>query len=212
MPAVGEPLRRVRHGSRRSAPVVGFERPPRDLLVALRAAAHEAAAGAATLALLEAGPRSCNPLLSELDDRAQRAQRAAGEVRDSDATDARLYVLAAAALSELARRIHDTGSWWCRTAGCAADLNGVAGALRDATRELAGALDAYPDGDADVAVVAVHRRVSEGRRLARRARAAAIDGGELREVLGRLSAIAAAERALGSTGRAASGVRRLSAG
>jgi hypothetical protein len=62
----------------------------------------------------------------------------------------------------------------------------------------------------DDGVVPVHRRGAEGRRLARRARAAAIERGELREALARMAAIAAVERALWSAGRAARALQRLS--
>jgi hypothetical protein len=78
--AVDEPLRRLRHAAVGPAPAVGFERAPRRLLVALRAAAAEAAAGAATLALLEAAPRTCDGLLAELAERERTADMTAREV------------------------------------------------------------------------------------------------------------------------------------
>jgi hypothetical protein len=208
-----EPLTRLRRGVRQRPPVVGLERPPRDLLVALRAAADEAAAGAATLALLDAGPRSCDGLLSDLAERQKRARQAAREIRSasSPGADWNTYVALAAAFETLAHSMHDAGAWWCRSAGCEPELQGLAGALRDATRELARALAAFPDQAGADAAVGVHRRVSEGRRLGRRARAIAIKRADVREVLGRMAAIAAVERALAASGRAARAVQQLSA-
>jgi hypothetical protein len=107
--------------------------------------------------------------------------------------------------------VRDGAEWWCRSAGCEPEILGLAGALRDATRELADAVEILPDQRAAESAIDVHRRVSEGRRLARRARAAALERGELREVLGRMIAIASVERALAACGRAASALQRLSA-
>jgi hypothetical protein len=138
VPAAGESLRRLRLSAQRPPPVVGLERPPRPLLVALRAAADEAAAGAATLALLEAAPRRCDALLSELAERERRVNRAAREVRRAwrNGSDAPGFALLASALTDVAQRVRDAGWWWCRSAGCAADLHGLGGVLRDATRQL----------------------------------------------------------------------------
>jgi hypothetical protein len=172
VPAAGESLRRLRLSAQRPPPVVGLERPPRPLLVALRAAADEAAAGAATLALLEAAPRRCDALLSELAERERRVNRAAREVRRAwrNGSDAPGFALLASALTDVAQRVRDAGWWWCRSAGCAADLHGLGGVLRDATRQLAQALTAFPERDAGDALGDVHRRVSEGRRVACRGR------------------------------------------
>ena len=87
----------------------------------------------------------------------------------------------------------------------------MAGALRDATRDVARAMNRYPDPAFGEAALAVHGTISDGRRLARRARAVAIECGELREVLGRMNAIAAVERAFGACGQAANALQRLSA-
>ena len=75
---IREPLQRLRHVARRPAPVTGLARPPRRPLAALRAAAEEAAAGAATLALLDAGPRCCDTLLAELAEHAAPHRRDRG--------------------------------------------------------------------------------------------------------------------------------------
>lgn len=195
----------------RSAPAVGFERPPTRLLVALRAAAAEAAAGAATLSLLEAGPRTCDSLLAELAERERRAGTAREEVlaARSNQIDPALSAVLAGALTDIARGIHDAGAWSCRSARCDPHLHGSTAALRDATRELSDALTLFPASKSGAAAVGAHRRVAEGRRLARRARATAIETGDLREVLSRMSAIAAVERALDAAGRAASALQRL---
>jgi len=166
VPVVREPLSRLRRAARSPAPAVGFERLPRRLLVALRAAAAEAAAGAATLALLESAPRACDGVLAELAERERSANMAGRE-----------------ALAARSARIDPTS--------CAA-------------------LVAFPAPPGAETFLGVHRRVSEGRRLARRARAIAIEAGDPREVLSRTGAIAAVERALGSSGRAAGALQRLS--
>jgi hypothetical protein len=81
--------------------------------------------------------------------------------------------------------------------------------LRDATRELAAALAAFPDRPTEAAMVAVHRRAGEGRRLARRARAAALEAGDVRDALVGRTAIAAIERALSSSQQAVKALQRL---
>jgi hypothetical protein len=211
VPAVDEPLRRLRNAAGRPAPAVGFERPPRRLLVALRAATAEAAAGAATLALLEAAPRTCDGLLAELVERERSVDMGVRDVLAvrSSRIDPTLCAALTEALADIAHSVHDAGAWSCRSARCEPELQGCIAALRDATRDLSAALAVFPAADSAVAAVGVHRRVSEGRRLARRARAVAIETRELREVLSRMAAIAAVERALRSAGRAASTVQRL---
>ncbi|HEX5926573.1 MAG TPA: hypothetical protein VFY45_22275, partial [Baekduia sp.] len=126
MPAVDEPVRRLRLAARRPAPPVGFERPPRRLLVALRAAAAEAAAGAATLALLEGGPRTCDGLLAELAERERRANTAGREVlaARSNRIDPTLSAALATALTDIARGVHEAGAWSCRSARCHPDPQG----------------------------------------------------------------------------------------
>jgi hypothetical protein len=210
---IAEPARRLRQTALRPAPVIGFERPPAQLLASLRAAAAEAAAAAGALALLEGAPRSCSSLLNELGEARTRVETHVREVLRVRATGIDRDVLASltVAVAQIADGAHDAAAWWCRSTGCDPDVVGLAGALRDATRELADAVEMLPDQCAAEFVVDVHRRVSEGRRLARRARAAAIERGELREVLGRMTAIAAVERALAACDRAATSLQRLSA-
>lgn len=203
---IAGPLRRLGEVARAPAPVVGFERPARPL----HDIAAATATAAATLALLDAAPRSCGELLDELARNRERASTRAHEVlRTGPGQDVRLLGVVALALADVAGHAHDAAGWWCRSAQCRPELPGLAGALRDATRGLDVAVTALPDARAMEHVRAVHQRVSEGRRLARRARAAAIERGDVREVLGRMSAIAAIERALGSCGRAASALQRL---
>jgi hypothetical protein len=210
---IAEPVRRLRQTARRPAPVIGFERPPALLLASLRAAAAEAAAAAGTLALLDRAPRSCISLIEELGAARMRAEMHVREVLRLRSTgiDRRVLASATVALGDIADGAHDAAEWSCRSAGCEPEVVGLAGALRDATRELADAVEMLPDRRAAESAVDVHRRVSEGRRLARHARAAAIERGELREVLGRMTAIAAVERALAACGRAASALQRRSA-
>jgi hypothetical protein len=210
---IAEPARRLRQTALRPAPVIGFERPPAQLLASLRAAAAEAAAAAGALALLEGAPRSCSSLMDELGEARTRVETHVREVLRLRATGIDRGVLASVtvALADIANGTHDAAAWWCRSAGCEPDVVGLAGALRDATRDLADAVELLPDQRAAESAVDVHRRVSEGRRLARRARAAAIERGELREVLRRMTAIAAVERALAACGQAASALQRLSA-
>jgi hypothetical protein len=212
VPVVHAPLSRLRRAARSPAPAVGFERLPRRLLVALRAAAAEAAAGAAALALLESAPRACDGVLAELAERERRADMAGREAlaARSARIDPTSCAALAAALTEIATAVRDAGAWSCRSARCERDLQGATAALRDATRELSAALVAFPAPPGAETFLGVHRRVSEGRRLARRARAIAIETGDPREVLSRMGAIAAVERALGSSGRAAGALQRLS--
>jgi hypothetical protein len=108
---VGEPLSHLRCSARRPPPVVGLERPPGPVLVALSAAAREAAASAATLALLEAGPRACDRLLATLAEHEQRAGVAAREVRSGRARgiDRAVLVELATALDDIPRPIHQAG-------------------------------------------------------------------------------------------------------
>ena|GEM_PF-6883944 len=210
---IAEPVRRLRQTALRPAPTIGFERPPAHLLASLRAAAAEAAAAAGALALLEGAPRSCSSLLNELGDARTRVEMHVREVLGLRSTgiDRRVLASATVALGDIADGAHDAAEWWCRSAGCEPDVVGLAGALRDATRSLADTVEMLPDRRAAGSAVDVHRRVSEGRRLARRARAAAIEHGEPREVLGRMAAIVAVERALAACGRAASALQRLAA-
>lgn len=210
---IAEPVRRLRHTALRPAPTIGFERPPAQLLASLRAAAAEAAAAAGALALLECAPRSCSSLLNELGDARTRVEMHVREVLGLRSTGIDRSVLASAtvALGDIADGAYDAAEWWCRSAGCEPDVVGLAGALRDATRSLADTVEMLPDRRAAESAVDVHRRVSEGRRLARRARAAAIEHGEPRAVLGRMTAIAAVERALAGCGRAACALQRLAA-
>jgi hypothetical protein len=210
---IAEPARRLRQTALRPAPIVGLERPPAQLLASLRAAVAEAAAAAATLALLEGAPRSCGSLLNELGEARMRIEaHVQGVLRlRSTGIDRRVLVSATVALGEIADGAHDAAEWWCRSAGCEPGVVGLAGALCDATRSLADTVEMLPDRRAAESAVGVHRRVSEGRHVARRARATAIERGELREVLGRMTAIAAVERALAACGRAASALQRLAA-
>jgi hypothetical protein len=210
---IAEPARRLRQTALRPAPIVGFEGPPAQLLASLRAAAAEAAAAAGTLALLDGAPRSCSALLNELGEARARVETHIREVlrRRASGIDRSLLASVTVPLADIADGAHDAAAWCCRSAGCEPDVVGLAGALRDAARDLADAVEMLPDQRAAESAVDVHRRVSEGRRLARRARAAAIERGELREVLGRMTAIAAVERALAACGRAASALQRLSA-
>jgi hypothetical protein len=104
--------------------------------------------------------------------------------------------------------VHDAGAWWCRSPGCDPATTGLTGTLRDATRALGHLLKALPTGD-DHAIATVRHRTAEGRRLARRARAAAIERGDIRDALARINAIAAVERALAATARAARALQRL---
>jgi hypothetical protein len=209
--AIAEPARRLRQTALRPAPIVGFACPPAQLLASLRAAAGEAAAAAGTLALLDGAPRSCSALLHELGEARTRVEGHGQRILGLRSTGLNRGLLASltAALVDVADGAHDAAAWWCRSAGCEPDLVGLAGALRDATRDLADAVEMLPDQRAAESAVDVHRRVSEGRRLARRARAAAIERGELREVLARMTAIAAVERALAACGRAASALQRV---
>jgi hypothetical protein len=208
---MAEPVRRFRHAGHGPAPILGFERPPVRLLEELRAAAAEVAAAAGSLALLEAAPRSCGALLEDLAAHQACVERHAHDVRRLRAAglDRRLPGLLTVALGDVAAEAHDAALWWCRNAACEPQAQGLAGALRDASRALAEAIEVLPDQRAAELAVDVHRRVSEGRRLARRARAAAIDRGDLREVLGRMSAVAAVERGLDACGRAAAALQRL---
>jgi hypothetical protein len=81
--------------------------------------------------------------------------------------------------------------------------------LRDATRDLADALAAFPDRPSEAAIVGAHRRAREGRRLARQARAAALQTGDVRDAVARTTAIAAIERALSSSQLAVKALQRL---
>jgi hypothetical protein len=208
---VREPLQRLRHVARRPAPVTGgLVRPPRRPVTALRAAAAEAAAGAATLALLDAGPRCCDTLLTELAEHERRTAEAAADVgrTRSRGSDLDGYLALASALEDVAQGVHDAGGWWCRSPGCDPATVGLTGTLRDATRALGHLLTAFPTGD-DHAIATVRRRAAEGRCLARRARAAAIEGGDVRDALARMNAIAAVERALAATARAARALQQI---
>ena len=207
---IREPLQRLRHVARRPAPVTGLARPPRRPLAALRAAAEEAAAGAATLALLDAGPRCCDTLLAELPEHARRTAETAADVSRtrSRGSDLDGYLALAWALDDVAQGVHDAGTWWCRSPGCDPATAGLTGTLRDATRALGHLLTAFPTGD-DHAIATVRHRAAEGRRLARRARAAAIEGGDVRDALARMNAIAAVERALAATARAARALQQI---
>jgi uncharacterized protein Yka (UPF0111/DUF47 family) len=193
--------------------MIGFERPPALLITSFRAAAAEVAAAAGTLALLEAAPRSCAAVLDDLGACRARAETHIREILGmrSIAIDRSSMALLTTALADIADGAHDAAAWWCRAARCEPDVFGLAGMLRDTTRALADAIEELPDQRAAEAAVGIHRRVAEGRRMARRARAAAIDRGELREVLGRLSAIAAVEGSLAACGRAAGALQRLAA-
>ncbi len=104
--------------------------------------------------------------------------------------------------------MHDAGAWCCRSPGCDAATAGLTGTLRDATRALGHPLTAFPPCD-DHAIATVRHRAAEGRRLARRARAAAIEGGDVRDALARMDAIAAVERAPAATARAARGLHPI---
>jgi hypothetical protein len=212
MREIAGPLRRLGDLARAPAPVVGFERPPHALLEALYLAAGEAATATATLALLDAAPRSCQELLEELAGNHERASARAHEVLRSRGPghDVRLLGVLALALADVAGQAHEAAGWWCRSAQCRPELPGLACALRDAARALDVAMTALPEERAADRARAVNQCVSEGRRLARRARAAALERGDVREVLRRMSAIAAVERALGSCRRAASAVERMS--
>jgi hypothetical protein len=183
------------------------------LLASLRAAAAEAAAAAGTLALLEAAPRTCGTLLADLEASRARADTRIREVLGlrSTAIDPRLSASLVIGLADIADEAHDAASWWCRSARCVPEIPGLAAMLRDTTRGLSDAIELLPDRRAAESAAEVHRRVAEGRRLARRARAAAIERGELREVLGRMSAVAAVERALAACGRTASALQRVTA-
>jgi hypothetical protein len=115
----------------------------------------------------------------------------------------------ATALDDIPRAIHQAGAWACRTPSCEGHLQGAAGALRDATRELSDALVAFPDRPTEAAIVGVHHRAREGRRLARRGRAAALQTGDVRDALVGTTAIAALERALSSSQQAVKALQRL---
>jgi hypothetical protein len=138
---VREPLQRLRRTAQRPPPVVGLERPPRRLLVALSAAADAAAAGGATLALLDAAPRSRDAMLSELAEHERRVNHAVREISHArrHESEAPGFAFLASALTDLAHRVRDVARWWSRRAERAADLHGLCGALRDATRAGAGA-------------------------------------------------------------------------
>jgi hypothetical protein len=208
---LAEPLRHLGQVARGPAPIIGFERPPDQLVEELRAAAADVAAAAGSLALLESAPRSCTALLEELAARQVRAERRARDVLRARRAglDRRLSSSLTLALADIAAGTYEAAHWWCRSAGCEPAAGNLAAVLRDATRALDRAIEVLPDPGAAERAGDVHRRVSEGRRLARRARAAAIDRGELREVLVRRSAVAAVESALESCGRAARTLQQL---
>jgi hypothetical protein len=189
-----------------------MERPPERLLASLRATCSAAASAAAELALLDAEPRGCGALLDALAEHERRAELTAHEARRAipSGVDPRVVGVLAMALADAASATRDACVGWCRSGDCEPELPGLTGTLRDAMRELVQAVDAFPDASAMDHAADVHRRVAEGRRLARRARAAALERGDLGEVIGRMGAIAAVERALGAGGRAASALQRLS--
>lgn len=101
--AVREPLQRLRHVARGPAPLSGLARPRRRLLVTLAVAAEEAAAGAATLALLDSAPRDCGALLAELAEHERRADLAARAVhrKRSGGVDLDSYAALASALHDV---------------------------------------------------------------------------------------------------------------
>jgi hypothetical protein len=208
---IDESLRRIAATARRPAPLVGFDHPPRTVMSALRGAADEAAAAGATLALLDAGPRDCIALLEALESHVRAVELHLGDVIRSTRgrLEPRLVAVLATDLECVATSTRDAATWWCRSAGCAPAPNGLSGSLRDAGRALANAIAVYELADGDEAVALVHYRASEGRRLARLARAHAIEHGDIREVLGHATAIEAVERGLRSCGRAACTLQRL---
>jgi hypothetical protein len=205
-------LRQLATAAQRPPPVVGLERPRPDQLEPLRATATEALAATTALALLDAARRECAPLLAELSDHGGRADLHAHEALrpTPNGLDPQALGALAMALADAASAANNAAAAWCRSGHCEPGVPGLTGALRDAIRALARAVEAFPNERVAVHVAGVEQHVSEGRRLARRARAAAIDHGDLAEAVGRMTAIAAVERALSAGDRAASALRRLS--
>jgi hypothetical protein len=201
-------------------PVIGFERTPRAITDALHRAAANATASTLLVARLERADGVCGELLAELRRGAEQSDGDASAI----ATTVRHYVSRTLDPAEVMRLIailgglvhdaEDAGEWWCRATDCRLGMQGVGSALRDATRALEaaiGALDAAPSVR-ETALEGVEARVTEGHRLARRARAEALTGDDPGQALSRMAALAATDRALRACTAGARSVERLAAG
>jgi hypothetical protein len=210
-------IRRWRLESHGGPPTLGLERTPELIRRSLVGVAAQTARSGAELAVLELGAGRCGTALDELDRVATdvrwgAAAAAVGAARSRRrALDPALVARLAATLADLATENRNTASWWCRSTGCKRDMHGVGGALRDAARALSDAVEALdgPAADREAAIADIERRTREGKRLVRRARTDAVLGDDVLGAIGRLRALASADRALRSCADGALILRQL---